>query len=91
MERLRKNNNNKKSKIAAVPTQVPLKALYLVGGGLIVPPNENAVCTAAILDFLSRHLHNKVVNHFRKVLRNVTTLIAWKFASSPLHFMFILV
>ena len=55
-----------KSKIAAVPTQVPLKALYLVGGGLIVPPNENAVCTAAILDFLSSHLHNKVVKPFPK-------------------------
>ena len=44
-------NCNKKSKIAAVPTHVPLEALYLVVVGLIVPPKENAVCTAAILDF----------------------------------------
>ena len=34
-----------------MPTHVPLEALYLVVGGLIVPPKENAVCTAAILDF----------------------------------------
>ena len=44
-------------KIAAVPTHVPLEALYLVVGGLIVPPKENAVCTAAILDFF-RHVIN---------------------------------
>ena len=53
----------KKSKIAAVPTHVPLKALYLVGGGLIVPPNENAVCTAAILDFCQVIITIKVLNH----------------------------
>ena len=47
----------KKSKIAAVPKHVPLEALYLVVGGLIVPPKENAVCTAAILDFF-RHVIN---------------------------------
>ena len=46
-----------KSKIAAVPTHVPLEALYLVVGGLIVPPKENTVCTAAILDFF-RHVIN---------------------------------
>ena len=40
-----------------MPTHVPLEALYLVGGGLIVPPKENAVCTAAILDFF-RHVIN---------------------------------
>ena len=34
-----------------MPTHVPLEALYFVVGGLIVPPKENAVCTAAILDF----------------------------------------
>ena len=28
-----------------------MEALFLVVGGLIVPPKENAVCTAAILDF----------------------------------------
>ena len=37
--------------MAAVPTHVPLEALYLLVGGLIVPPKENAVCTVAILDF----------------------------------------
>ena len=47
---------NKNYKIAAVPTHVPLEALYLVIGGLIVPPKEN-VCTAAILDFLSSDRH----------------------------------
>ena len=30
---------------------VLLEALFFVVGGLIVPPKENAVCTAAILDF----------------------------------------
>ena len=49
-----------------MPTNVPLKALYLVGGGLIVHPNENAVCTAAILDFLSSHHHHKGVKPFPK-------------------------
>ena len=49
-----------------MPTHVPLKALYLVVGGLIVPPKENAVCTAAILDFLSSHHHYKGVKPFPK-------------------------
>ena len=65
-----------KSKIAAVPTHVPLKALYLVVGGLIVPPKENAICTAAILDFCHVIITIKVLNHFRKVCRKVTTLYA---------------
>ena len=53
----------KNPKIAAVPTQVPLEALYLVVGGFIVPPKENAVCTAAIL---SCHHHYKGVKPFQK-------------------------
>ena len=56
MERIR--TKNKKSKIAAVPTHVPLEALYLVVGGSKVPPKENAVCTAAILDFFSSCNHH---------------------------------
>ena len=53
-------------KIAAVATHVPLEALYLVVGGLIVLPKDNAVCTAAILDFLSCHHHFKGVKPFQK-------------------------
>ena len=49
-----------------MPTHVPLKALYLVVGGLIVPTKENAVFTAAILDFLSSHDHYKGVKPFPK-------------------------
>ena len=30
---------------------VPLEALYFRVGGLIVPPKENPVCKAAMLDF----------------------------------------
>ena len=63
-----------------------LKALYLVVGGLIVPPKENTVCTAAILDFLSSHHPVKVLNHFRKVLRKVTTLIALEVFFQPTSF-----
>ena len=59
-------NKKKKSKIAAVPTHVPLEALYLVVGGLIVPLKENAVCTVPILDFLSCHYHYKGVKPFQK-------------------------
>ena len=69
----------RRSKIAAVPTHVPLEALYFVVGGFIVPPKENAGCTAAILDFLSCHHHFKGVNHFRKVLRKETTLNSLEF------------
>ena len=66
-----------KSKIAACADAFPLEALYLVVGGLIVPPKGNAVCTAAILDFLSCHHHYIcVLNHFRKVFWKVTTLNA---------------
>ena len=61
-----RKRKQKKSKIAAVPTHVPLEALYLVVGGLIVPPKENAVCTAAILDLLSCHHHFKGVKLFQK-------------------------
>ena len=43
-----------------------LEALYFVVGGLIVPPKENAVCTVAILDFLSCHHHFKGVKPFQK-------------------------
>ena len=53
---------------------VPLEALYLVVGGLIVRTKENAVYTAAILDFLSCHRHCKVLKHFRKVFRRVKIL-----------------
>ena len=35
-------------------------------GGLIVPPKQNAVCTAAILDFLSCHHHYKGVKPIHK-------------------------
>ena len=56
----------KKSKIAAVPTHVPLEALYLIVLGLILPPKEHAVCKAAILDFLSCHHHYKVAKPFQK-------------------------
>ena len=35
-------------------------------GGLIVPPKENTVCTAAILDFLSCHHGYKGVKPFQK-------------------------
>ena len=67
----------KKSKIAACADAFPLEALYLVVGGLIVPPKGNAACTAAILDFLSCHHHYIcVLNHFRKVFWKVTTLNA---------------
>ena len=45
MARAPSTEKKKTSKIAAVPTHVPLEALYLVVGGLIVPPKENAVCT----------------------------------------------
>ena len=48
-----------------MPTHVPLEALYLFVGRLIVPPKEN-VCTAAILDFLSSHHHYKGVKDFQK-------------------------
>ena len=40
---------------------VPLEALYLVVGGVKVPPKENLVSTVAILDFLSCHHHYKGV------------------------------
>ena len=56
----------KKSKIAAVPTHVPLEALYLVVDGLIVSPKENAFSTAAILDFLSCPHYYKGVKQFQK-------------------------
>ena len=70
----------KKSEIAAVPTHVPLEALYLVVGGLIVPPKENAVCTAAILDFLKwlRPICQVVTSHKER-------LINWKFVSIINH------
>ena len=55
----------RKKKIAAVPTHVPLEALYFVCGLLIVPSKENVVCTAAILDFLSCHHHYKGVKPFQ--------------------------
>ena len=42
----------KNPKLQLCRHHVPLEALYLVVGGLIVPPKGNAVCTAAILDFL---------------------------------------
>ena len=66
INRRRKEKKMKKSKIAAVPAHVPLEALYLVVGGLIVPSKGNAVCTAAILDVLSCHHHFKGVKPFQK-------------------------
>ena len=44
-------------------------------GGLKVPPKENAVGTAVILDFCHIIITIKVLNHFRKVFRKVTSLI----------------
>ena len=41
----------KNPKLQLCRLHVPLEALYFVVGGLIVPPKENDVCTAAILDF----------------------------------------
>ena len=58
--------NKKKSKIAACDDAFPLEALYLVVGGLIVPPKGNAACTAAILDFLSCHHHYMCLKPFQK-------------------------
>ena len=81
-------NRTSKSKIAAVPTHVPLEALYLVVGGLIVPPKENAVCTAAILDFLSCHRHFKGGISFQA---GNNPKCIWKYSSNPLHFIVILV
>ena len=43
-------------------------------GGLILPTKEIPVCTAAILDFCHVIITIKVLNHFRKVFRKVTTL-----------------
>ena len=40
----------KNPKLQLCRQHVPLEALFLVVGGFIVPPIENAVCTAAILD-----------------------------------------
>ena len=60
------STEKEKSKIAAVPTHVPLEALYLVVGGLIVPRKENAVCTVTILDFLSCHHHYEGIKPFQK-------------------------
>ena len=51
IRRKKYNNNNKNPKLQLCRLHVPLEALYFVVGGLIVPPKENAVCTAAILDF----------------------------------------
>ena len=34
-----------------MPTHIPLEALYLVVGGLIVPPKRKCCLHAAILDF----------------------------------------
>ena len=45
---------------------VPLEALHLVVGRLIVPPKENAVGNAANLDFSSCHHHYKGVKSFQK-------------------------
>ena len=77
MESIRTNNNNPKLQLCR--QHVPFEALYFLVVGLIVPPKENAVCTAAILDFLvmSSSLL-KVLNHFRKVFGKVTTLSSLK-------------
>ena len=42
---------NLKSKNAAVPTACSFGGTIFVVGGLIVPPKEDDVCKAAILDF----------------------------------------
>ena len=62
---------------------VPLEALYLVVGGLIVPPKRNAVCTAAILDFMSCPHHYKGVKPFQKGVSEGTTLSALEFFFLP--------
>ena len=45
------STEEKNPKLQLNRRHVPLEALYFVVCGLIVPPKENAVCTAAILDF----------------------------------------
>ena len=70
---------------------VPLEALYLVVGGLIVPPKGNAACTAAILDSLSCHHHYICVKPFQKGVLEGNVPKNWKFSSNPLHFKCILV
>ena len=42
---------NKNPKLQLCRQHVPLEALYLVVGGLIVPPKGNAVCTAVNFGF----------------------------------------
>ena len=51
MERIRTINNNENSKLQLCRQHVPLEALYLVVGGLIVPPKEMLSPKHAILDF----------------------------------------
>ena len=51
--------------------------------GLIVPPKENGNGRALILDF--GHVI-KVLNHFRKVFRKVTTLNVLEVSSYPTSF-----
>ena len=64
--------------IAVLPHHFPLEAQYLVDGKLMVPPKENDVGTGAIFDFCHVIIFTKVLNHFRKVFRKVTTLSALK-------------
>ena len=66
-----------------MPTYVPLEALYLVVGGLIVPPKENAVCKAAIL-YLSCHHHYKGVKPFRGKIN--TNIKGSDFNTGPLYY-----
>ena len=76
----------KKSRSQLCRQHLPLEALYLVVGGLIVPPQENAAGTAAILDFCHVIITIKVLNHLTKEFRKVTTLNVLEVSSYPNSF-----
>ena len=58
--------------MAAVPTACSFRGtIFGGGGGLIVPPKENAVSTAAIWDILACDHHYKGVKPFQKGVSEV--------------------
>ena len=76
----------KSPKLQLCRQHVPLEALYLVVGGLIVPPKENVVCQLQFWIFYHVTITIKVLNHFRKVFRKVTTLNVVEVSSYPTSF-----
>ena len=58
---------------------VPLEAPFLVVGGLIVPPKENAHCTAAIFDiFIMSSTPEVVKTHLSSGHESQGTIDTWE-------------